>query len=293
MVSSHEHTLQATGIRTKLDHYIRNTASFDSHLYTDEMSPKTNATFYLIIRICLKKGAVGATAAHDFGYNPAAADAAAHTWESLPWPAGQWDKMTTRFANDAERFWSGKFWLVPKMAYPELQVTSGKQKYQCNAYCRLLIYVKDSAADSHKVITLYNIKRRPGAAFREDSATYIQSTMDEVQVLKDRWGLVYKQRTVFHEVGHVLGLPHIGVTTGMKYKNAAGTSTMCVADDGAPHDRCYEGPKSSDTNSVMGKGSGISAREARPWADRIEEHTGIDTDKWKISLQPVRPKPVK
>lgn len=280
--------LPPSATTTKLDNYKRDTTSFDSHLYAGDMNQKTNSTFYLILRICLQQGAVGPGAAHDFGFVPGAADAAAHTYDSVAWKPNDWEKMKKKFAKDAEAFWSGKYWLQPTVAYPQLQAVKGRDTFQCNVYCRVLIYIKDAPADTHKTITVFNVVPKPGLPFRPDAANYSQATPNKVTPLVDRSGNPHRQRTLFHEVGHLLGLPHIGVTTGMSTSAAPG-APLCAVTNGAPEDLCYEGPSRGDTASVMGKGTGLSAREARPWLDRIEDHSGIAKNQWKVSMRKVPP----
>jgi hypothetical protein len=264
--------------------YYRSTATFDSHLYLGNVDFTTNADFYLILRVCLQQGEVGAGKAHDYGYSPGAADAAAHTFDSLAWGANEWENLKKKFKADAEKFWSGKFWLAPKARYTELLYPEPPKAphVQCNIYCRLQIDMLGSPADAHKIITIYKVP--PGRFFRADSDTYTADKISEVNPQVDQHGHKLKQRTLFHEVGHALGLNHVGVSTHVSYA----PGKVCVEADQADV-QCYTGPKDSDTASIMGRGNTMTLREAKPWQDRIATHTSIAGGDWRTTMYRVYP----
>ncbi|HEV3021521.1 MAG TPA: hypothetical protein VGX76_03615, partial [Pirellulales bacterium] len=239
------------------------------------------------LRVHLAQGEVGTGKAHDYGYDPAAADAAAHTFDSLAWAGDEWENLKKKFKADSEKFWTGKYWMVAKVAFPELvypeDAVAPAHRVQCNVYCRLKIDLLDSSADAHKTITVYKVP--PGRFFRTTSGTYTQGDIAEVQSLRDQHGHRLKQRTLFHEVGHAMGLPHVGVSTGVSYA----PGKVCVEADQADT-KCYTGPKDSDTATIMGRGSTLSLRESHPWLNRIKTHSGIDPGDWKTFMHRVYPK---
>jgi hypothetical protein len=276
-----------------LTNYIRNTSSCDSHLYIDDIDLKNNARFILIFRVYLQQGAVGAGLAHDHGWVAGAADAAKHTWDSLAFTDKDWNKLTSTFKTDAEKFWSDKFALVPQIRYPELTFPSPippsgsvswvppPAKVQCNVNCEIKIDLRSSGADAHHTIVIYNIGKSK-RFFRANSATYNQKDVTETSPGYDKEGRMYKQRTLYHEFGHIMGLAHVGVTTNQMYKDKAGNTHFCAIDD--DFENCYTGPTSKDTNNTMGMGNALTAREASPWLNRITAHTGLNPSQWAVRM---------
>ena len=269
--------------------YFRNTTTFDSHLYLGNANYTTNADFYLILRVHLKQGEVGAGKAHDYGYSAGAADAADHTFDSLAWGPDEWENLKKKFKADSEKFWSGRFWLEPKAPYPELvypfpgdAAPPRAAHVQCNVYCQLIIDMLDSPADAHKTITIFKVP--PGRFFRADSATYGADKISEINPQVDQHGHPLQQRTLFHEVGHALGLNHVGVDTHVTYA----PGKVCIESDQADA-LCYTGPTDADTASIMGRGSVMTMREARPWQDRIPTHTAIASGDWRTTMYRVYP----
>jgi hypothetical protein len=73
--------------------------------------------------------------------------------------------------------------------------------------------------------------------------------------------------------------------------NADLPGKVCVDADQAA-DLCYTGPKDSDTASIMGRGSAMTLREAKPWQDRINTHTSITASDWRTTMYRVYPKKI-
>jgi len=265
-----------------LTHYVRDTSKFDSHLYTDDMNAKTNARFMLRLRVFLKQGPVGS------GVAPGGFD-------SLDWDAKAWESFKKKFKADVQSFWSGRYWLVPNVAYPEMQfsVKLGKSTatVQCNAFCELFVDLLDSANDAHRVVNIFNIKKQDIPSFPTNSSNFSQHDVKEVRTLSDDKGTKCVQRTLAHEAGHLIGLPHIGVTVGTSFTDSTGTSQICTTAN-QNTTKCYYAPTKTDTCSVMGIGSGLTTRQAEPWLSRIDQHTGLDKTKWTVKQFRPAPKNV-
>jgi hypothetical protein len=91
------------------------------------------------------------------------------------------------------------------------------------------------------------------------------------------------QSVIAHEVGHLLGLPHIGVSTGNE------DCMLAMKNDpvnGHASQVCYiaKGTGVERDNNIMGNGSVMDARNADPWQKALLEMTGVPTNYWDISL---------
>lgn len=275
--------------------YIRNTASYDSHLYTDDMNRFTNARFQIWLRVCLQQGATGATAAPG-------------NIASTAFTTAEWTNLKNQFRSQAQSFWTGNYWLIPLDPYPELQIppSAGVNKiYQCNAYCELFVRIQDSAADAHRVVNFYKVPAANEAGFGTNSANMSAGDISERTRIptkhNDSAGNAQYcnggQPTLAHEVGHLLGLDHIGVYKGTTFTDSSGTSHTCVAANQSTQSStvanpCYQALTLTDTCSIMGLGSGLSLTEGLPWHDRISQHTGMPKGRWELKRQRVAPKPL-
>jgi hypothetical protein len=86
-----------------------------------------------------------------------------------------------------------------------------------------------------------------------------------------------------HELGHLLGLPHIRDLLG---------DEPCIADAKRRifPDRCY-GETPAEKANIMGDGKDLWPINAKPWIDRIVAHTQIPGKTWEPSLARFDPIP--
>jgi hypothetical protein len=95
------------------------------------------------------------------------------------------------------------------------------------------------------------------------------------------------QFTVAHEVGHLLGLNHIGDILGIQY---------CDPPPRDPGDRIPEygsdlGLPMWMAQDIMGLGSNVNPCDALPWRSVMPDHTGIEGHKWVPAQGEVPPTP--
>lgn len=229
--------------------------------------------------------------------------------EVVPWgtPTGtgkayDFAEFTRGVKEEAEKFWDNtNLCLVPPPDYR-----------RPNIDCRFKIVWARGTQDAHAVIdcfcpkrklgfssnvrhntegalggqwTCYDLVSTPGDFVIRDGAV-CESNVDSLGNIAPgstyRCNKVLAQEAVCHEVGHLLGLSHVGEF----FK-----TTACMAELAKPQgtNACYFGPTDSDTENVMGAGDKLALWNIMPWASRAVSHTGIGLRGWRASLRKVPP----
>jgi hypothetical protein len=257
------------------------------------MGLSSNADYQLILRVHIKPGPVGTNVVSSVN-----GSGATYLHDSVAWGPGELDKFRAKFKKLAEESWTNKFWLIPPTSYNDLDYpyvdgsappTPHGRKVQCNLRCRLVVHLLADANDAHKVIEAIKYVPKAGSAPpRANDSRYFQDTL-KAQPHTDLAGRWYWQNTVVHEVGHALGLPHIGVTVGKAMAPTPGAPVCTIAVQNQPI--CYEGNNVTQTSDVMGLGHRFSLGDAKPWLDRVAQHTGLAANQWSVKMVRLAPKP--
>jgi hypothetical protein len=146
--------------------------------------------------------------------------------------------------------------------------------------CRFNLQLVTDTGNPHHQIDVFYIKPTGTTKISNTSMGSTSSVMDFYDYL------LYEgtaQSAIAHEVGHILGLPHIGVSTGNEdcilalknNPNVGGNAKICYFAKGAGEEV---------TNNIMGIGTRVDARNADPWQKALLAMTGIPTNYWNISL---------
>ena len=189
------------------------------------------------------------------------------------WKAGEFEKYTKNLVAGAQAFWNGTFWLKTPKTYDELNYPDTKPTHRCNLYCRFELEQAVGVADSHYTIAV--VRAQDGENFRSDSRLYSQNDIKSEQLIS---GSTTKFWTHFHEVGHLIGLGHVG--TG---------GTTNVHNDNSP--TAY-GVTLQEMQDVMGRGSVRHDWHATPWQQAAEAFTGVKAADWKVFQKRVWPERV-
>jgi hypothetical protein len=269
------------------------TAKWDAELNTDVCDRFNNAELTLTLKLHLRQvnpagGAINGTH-HDYG------DATEPARKTVKWTSTAWDLWKKKFAKSAEEFWHGKFWLLnnfdstPKfehcyddelvqqcLCHKSLDFMDKRVMYRPNVWCRFKLSLVDSAGAAHHTIDV--VRLHPSVSWFGSHATlYDNRDIDYTQKGSDSKKKTLLQRAHVHEVGHLLGLPHVDV--GKAHCPTTGNTNA-----GA----CY-GVADADMHDVMGNGMTRRAWQAKPWRDAMVRITGagsVSTEgDWKAELQ--------
>lgn len=273
------------------------TLNITTGLFTSDLilSPDgvTNHVLKIRLGLCLQQITTPPNTFNDFGGNPFAI----RNWTQLEW----YNFRDMVFAQSEH--WNNKFWLIPPANYSELDwpnVGRQQRQYRPNVKCQLFVQVwinPGSANKTIRVAKLANSVTGDSTRFRSDAVTY--DSLDGVPhtfQIPDNGGTILNivHYTIPHEIGHALGQPHIGELR----QTAACTAAIAgptPGDDttvgGSNSHRCYGwGEEPSIAENIMGYGLRYEALNAKPWRDRIAEHTSTRADDWTVVMADTPPR---
>lgn len=229
------------------------------------------------------------------------------------WPPEEWTRFKQTIIDRSQRFWNGKFWLIPPahcfhlikydnpsplmpnmastqqfLAYSQRPGYIAGLATSYNVYCKVRITETHSPSHAHLTITAPHLNE-------VDNGAYINSVVHGVGnfysgVINTRnfdpvHGVTLGQHQYLHEIGHALGQRHIGFYSD---------TTMCEEaphhSSGAGHSACYEGDNAAEASNVMGLGEQLSATNADPWLDFMAQYTHTDKAHWGVSMHRVYPR---
>ena len=179
------------------------------------------------------------------------------------WRPGEFERFTSTLLRSAQNFWNGKFWLETPSSYDDLNYPDDKSTHRCNLYCRLELEQVASVAESHYSIAVVRVP--DSEDFRSNSVLYSQKDLRSTYMIPNS---TRKFWTHYHEVGHLLGLGHVGSGTSHNRHNDNSDSAYGVT--------------STELQDVMGKGSVRKSWHALPWQEAAEQFTGVAASKWKV-----------
>jgi hypothetical protein len=239
--------------------------TFDSHLEIPTSGdPHHNATLTLVLRYKLEfadgKNIVPGVIVKIEG------TARARDGTGLAQYITDWDDQSrsnfTRLMWRSQKIWTYKFMLIPPRNYSGLDFRHPLPGHfvRPNVMCALQM---EPWGAPH--IRIRVVRANLPEAFRPSTNSVPPRNMliDETAARSPSLG---------HELGHVLGMPHIKTILG---------DQACIADNNAP--RCY-GETALELANIMGAGRDLWPLNAAPWMERIASHTQTQAASWTATM---------
>jgi hypothetical protein len=280
---------------------------FDSELRTTMVNSQVNAELTIVLRVFLQKVDTKTAGLLYPEFHDSSDPNPAKKFDIRDWDAkgkhstgyrGEYADFTNRYQREGQGFWTGKYWLQTPDDFADLDwpASPGPATHRPNVYCKFRLELVNSAAGKpHKTIQLIRLDRVHGQSttFRSDDSHYDNFDLQTADYnnIVDNNGKKHNfhQKSFVHEIGHALGLAHIGVLLN----NAA-----AVAAPNSPAAYGFGTLSKNDAANVMGYGMTLTAIDAQPWVNRIEAHTGAAKAKWKLFMKDnsgrwIHPRPLK
>jgi hypothetical protein len=186
------------------------------------------------------------------------------------WGKGEFELYTKRLVTGAQAFWNGIYWLKTPDRYDGLDWPDDKPTHRCHIYCRFELEQVHTANDAHYTIAV--VRAKDGETFRSHSRLYSQYDIRSQSMIPQS---TTKFWTHFHEVGHLIGLGHVGTAGHTNVHNDNSATAYGVT--------------KQEMQDVMGRGAIRRAWHARPWQEGAEAFTGIPASEWVVQTRSLYP----
>lgn len=271
---------------------------FDSYLGTSSHFSQ-NHGLYLILRIYLNPS----------GGNTAT-DSKKRVFPTKKWEAKEWASFKEQFEKQS-KMWNGKFWLIPPRHFGLKDVKSGSSRMRPNVHCFLTTELTNDPKNAHRFVNVVNLdadairKQRnivpTSGTFKSNARLYDsldvkpRNTSYTDSNGDDR--TIRNYYTIAHEVGHAIGLPHIGVlksrpqcTFAIAMKKLGITGVGSRFARGANAEVCYgEFDTPGLAENIMGLGTRFEAVNAAPWVKTVAMHTNTLERDWRVNVGRIGP----
>jgi hypothetical protein len=214
-------------------------------------------------------------------------------WKSNKEDPNEFGRFVTAVKALAEAVWDRtELCIIPPKDYDGLNWPRTKPTHRLNINCRFQVVTATSAADAHDIIQCTRIDESSKAQFirswmdaSNQRGAFDSGDVPPAMLSKNAMGIGSVAFTTFrntipHELGHAIGLPHIGVLTNYATCLAAAQASPS---EGTNVSQCYDGPTADDGDNIMGGGWKTSLHNCAPWFWRAMAHCpGTDHRTWRI-----------
>jgi hypothetical protein len=279
-------------------------AYFNSALSTNRAGATANARLTIYVRVLLvKRGRE----------SPAPTDVSGKQFAHRNWDdgTGEWEKFRLAVKRRSEDFWGQTtFCIIPPQQYRGLDWPASKPIYHLNVDCHFEMVWAAGNSDAHAIVDCYRMDAESDPGFRsycgdrccwtnfdivesfchDSAACKTNSTIngrltgwiDGIIPLYDQIP-ANPQIAVAHEVGHLLGLPHVGQSRkSPDCVRAMDQLRTTGSGEGSNDASCYKGNDDYDRLNVMGQGMNLAFWNGMCWWLRLAEHTGTTLEGWKV-----------
>ncbi len=223
------------------------------------------------------------------------------------WPLQEWNEYCEIYQRQGQEFWTDRFYLsssigsgsgadAASMATLGTRVRTTHGGADTEVQCKFRLILTRNREQAHTSINVYNLESSASEGrrdFRSNSLNYqdvdlISRALPLYDIDPNLVGRFTNQRTFIHEIGHSLGLEHVGVS-----HQIPGCYTNWIWSPFENHNGtiCYGNDYLTAMN-VMGRGETLSWHEALPWRTAIAELTRSSIHSWQIHQIPIRSEPV-
>jgi hypothetical protein len=192
-----------------------------------------------------------------------------------PWAHGEFEQFSAHAIIGAQRFWDGVFWLRTPATYQDLNWPDETPTHRCNLHCRFKLQRVNNIQAAHYSIPVVRVQDGQ-PYFRANSLLYSQRVIRGLPMIPGVHGKTFW--THLHEVGHLLGLGHVG---------HGGHHAI-------PTDRSHSayGVTQQEMRDVMGRGRIRHLWHAQPWQKAAESFTGVHETHWEVHMRHIAPVPL-
>lgn len=281
-----------TNPSTKLGDETLDNPHFDSKLIVSGRNATTNADLILTLKIQFIAARPGFIKTRN--------DAAGTAFPITEWTAADnfsaWCKNACRVA---EETWNGKLWLKTPYGFNGLDYTENSVTYRPNIHCGFRCVEASSPSEAHCRVTVARIdeqraKEQGLGQYASNFVTWSYRDTWKLGAGANYEGGIIKQTTACHEVGHLLGLHHIGEVKSVKGCFLANSLPWSGAN------ACYgsDDPNPSHSNNIMGMGMEVTSANALPWQTEMCKYANelkgwyLTPERWAASSSRVAPQPV-
>lgn len=269
---------------------------YNTGLSTANATVTTNAVMTIYLRLVMIQASSKETVL----------DVTKATVPHVDWKLDEFVAFHTTVKNQAEAFWNNNtVTLIPPASYKGLNWPPGPNPtHRQNINCKFEVVWAGGPSDAHRVIRAARLPTDDtnSATSRSDWQLY-DSGDSRPAIFNNRTNcgapVVVEHLTIPHEIGHAIGLPHVGVfhdLTRSEYQckepgiNPATTKNWNTGGKDPYGNFSTE----EEMRNIMGYGQGKAMWNFLPWILRIGAHTFNESHlvDWKFSMTNVPPKPL-